>query len=527
MNKINIFKLMAALSISVVMLSGCDADMLEIKPITSELETNFYNTEGECFQGLVAVYDVLQWGAVATPGMGASSIPFEWISEVLGDKCYAGGDNATDGANMERLNRGQIRVEDGAPRSLWKKYYSGIYRANLLLEKLPNATFNKESNRTRFEAESRFLRAYFYFDLVRLFGNVPLILKPLSSSEISQSQASPEAVYAQIVADLKFSMEVLPEYKNLPERELGRVTKNAAQGLLMRAWLYYTGYYNKTQLPDVSTSEILTIADNLILTSGHGLLSDFAKVFSPDNKNNAESVFEIQFSQKSYSGWDNANREAADGNLSVLLWSMRLQPGDQSGYADGWSFAPIAIEYYNMFLDNDTRKAASFVVPAQEGVNYRPGYQDSGIFPRKWAAMKKYQSIRGDVRVNYPYNNPAIRFSDILLMAAELHLLPGGDQGKALTYYSQVVKRALGPNVNVPNVNQDLIYKERELEFACEGIRYWDLMRRGPDYAKSKIDFDKGEPFVRKFNYAAKGLLPIPQSEIINSNNALKQNEGY
>lgn len=527
MNQIVKIKLVTALSVLAVLLSGCDADMLEIKPVTSELETNFYNTEGECLQGLVAVYDVLQWGAVATPGMGASSIPFEWISEVLGDKCYAGGDNATDGSNMERLNRGQIKVEDGAPRSLWKKYYSGIYRANLLIEKLPQATFTKESNRIRFEAESRFLRAYYYFDLVRLFGNVPLILKPLSGSEISQSQATPEAVYAQIVADLKFAMEVLPEYKSLPSSQLGRVTKNAAQGLLMRTWLYYTGYYNKSQLPDVSATEIITIADDLILTSGHQLLTNFAQVFSPKNKNNIESVFSIQFSEKSYVGWDNNNREVADGNLSVLLWSMRLQPGDQSVYADGWSFAPIAIEYYNLYQDNDIRKAASFVVPAQENVNYRAGYQDSGIFPRKWAALKEFRSTKGDVRVNYPYNNPVIRFSDILLMAAELHLLHGGDQGKAIAYYSLVVKRAYGPNVDVQNVTLDLIYKERELEFACEGIRYWDLMRRGVDFARSKIDINKGEPFVRKFNYEANGLLPIPQSEIINSNNSLKQNIGY
>lgn len=527
MKRYKLFKKLVVMIGLAIGAASCDADMLEIKPITSELETNFYNTEAECFQGLVAVYDVLQWGAVATPGMGASSIPFEWISEVLGDKCYAGGDNATDGANMERLNRGQLNVEDGAPRSLWKKYYSGIYRANLLLDKLPDANFDKELNRVRFEAETKFLRAYFYFDLVRLFGNVPLITKQLSSSEISQTQASPEEVYAQIVSDLQDAIDVLPEYKTLPSNQLGRVTKSAAQGLLMRVWLYYTGYYSQPQLPRVIASQILTIADDLILNSGHSLLSDYSQLFNPRNKNNNESVFEIQHSQKSYAGWDNANREVADGNLSVLLWSMRLQPGDNSKYADGWSFAPIAIEYYNMFSDNDSRKAASFVVPAQEGVNYRKGYQDSGVFPRKWAALKEFQSPRGDVRVNYPYNNPVIRFSDILLMAAELNLLHGGDISKAQSYYASVVRRAMGPNYTVPNVSHDNIYRERELEFATEGHRYWDLMRRGADYARSKIDFNGGEPYVRRFNYAAKGLLPIPQSEIINSNYSLQQNPGY
>jgi hypothetical protein len=505
-------------------------DLLDLKPITEELETNYYKNEQECFQGLASVYDVLQWGAVATPGTGAASIPFEWISEIMSDKCYAGGDNATDGATMEHFNRGTLNGDISNVKSLWKKYYTGIYRANLLLEKLPQAEFTKAENRTRFEAECKFLRAYFYFDLVRLFENIPLVTKTLSSKEYNQSQAAPADVYVQIARDLQFAGNHLNPYNELPANELGRVTKSAAQGLLMRVWLYYTGYYNQPQLSDITFSDILSLSEDLINRSGHDLLSNYADLFSPKNKNNKESLFEIQFSEKSYSGWDNANREVADGNLSVLLWSMRLNAGDKSKYADGWSFAPIAIEYYQMFSDVDARKAASFVVPAAEGVNYRAGYQDAGIFPRKWAALKEYQSPKGDVRVNYPYNLPVIRFSDVLLMASELNLKTGGDRAKALTYYAKVRQRAMGASANVPSVDLDLLYTERELEFACEGLRYWDLMRRGLDYAKQKID--KSDPsgkdiFVRRFNYEAKGLLPIPSSEIINTNYTLHQNKGY
>lgn len=510
-------------------MSSCN-DLLDLKPITEELETNYYKNDSECFSGLVSVYDVLQWGALNTPGTGAGSIPFEWISEIMGDRCYAGGDNATDGATMERFNRGTLNGDVVNVRSLWRKYYSGIYRANLLLEKLPAAQFNKEKNRERYAAEAKFLRAYFYFDLVRLFGNVPLITKTLSSNEYSQPQATPEDVYGQISVDLQEAMAVLNTYKDLPSAELGRVTKNAAQGLLMRVWLYYTGYYEQSQLGDVTLQNILSISEDLINNSRHGLLPNYGDLFSPKNKNNIESVFEIQFSEKSYQGWDNSNREVADGNLSVLLWSMRLNSGDKSKYANGWSFAPISKAYYEIFSDSDTRKAASFVVPIDEGVNYIPGYQDSGIFPRKWAALKEYQSTKGDVRVNYPYNNPVIRFSDILLMAAELNLKSGGDQGKALNYYKRVRERAMGAAANVTAVNLDLIYTERDLEFACEGLRYWDLMRKGIDYAKQQIDeVDQSgnDEYVQKFNYAAKGLLPIPTSEIINSNYSLKQNPGY
>lgn len=516
------------LLVGVLSLNAC-GDMLDLKPITQELETNYYKNETECMQGLVATYDILEWGAVSTPGTGAASIPFEWISEIMGDRCYAGGDNATDGATMERFNRGTLNGDISNVRSLWRKYYSGIYRANLLIEKLPDAKFDNEDNRKRIEAEAKFLRAYFYFDLVRLYGNVPLITRTLTSTEFSQEQASPEAVYGQIVADLQDAAKVLKPYKDMPLTELGRATKSACQGLLMRVWLYYTGYYNQTQLANILLQDIINVSEDLINTSGHGLLSDYNKLFSPLNKNNAESVFEIQHSQKSYQGWDNNNREVADGNLSVLLWSMRLNAGDKSKYADGWSFAPISKAYYALFSDNDTRKAASFVVPKDEGINYKPGYQDAGIFPRKWAALKEFQSNKGDVRVNYPYNNPVIRFADILLMASELNL-KNGDQGKALAYYKRVRERAMGAAANVTTVNLDLIYAERDLEFGCEGLRYWDLMRRGIDYAKSKIDETDPsgkDEYTQRFNYEAKGLLPIPTSEIINSNYKLKQNPGY
>ncbi|MBD8389349.1 RagB/SusD family nutrient uptake outer membrane protein [Dysgonomonas sp. BGC7] len=513
--------------VGLLSMNACN-DLLDLKPITEELETNYYKNDSECFQGLVSTYDVLQWGALNTPGTGAGSIPFEWISEIMGDRCYAGGDNATDAATMEHFNRGTLDGDLVNVRSLWRKYYSGIYRANLLLEKLPDAKFDKESNRERYAAEAKFLRAYFYFDLVRLFGNIPLITKTLSSSEYSQAQAAPEAVYGQIATDLQDAISVLSPYKELPSAELGRVTKSAAQGLLMRVWLYYTGYYGQSQLGGVSLQNILDISEELINYSGHKLLPDYGDLFSPLNKNNTESVFEIQFSEKSYQGWDNNNREVADGNLSVLLWSMRLNPGDKSKYADGWSFAPISKAYYAIFSDVDTRKAASFVVPKSEGINYKPGYQDSGIFPRKWAALKEFQTNKGDVRVNYPYNNPVLRFSDILLMASELNLKSGGDPGKALNYYKKVRERAMGASANVTSVNLDLLYTERDLEFACEGIRYWDLMRRGIDYAKQHIDeSDPNGIYVQRFNYEAKGLLPIPTSEIINSKYKLKQNPGY
>lgn len=496
---------------------------IDLYPITSDVETNFYKDQKDCFQGLTAAYNVLLWDAPQN-----QNVPFQLISEVLGDKCFTGGANATDIPGTLRIDRGEIRVDDLAPKALWYKYYTGIYRANLLLEKLPDATFDAPEVRDRYAAEAKFLRAYYYFDLVRLFGNVPLITKTLSSSEYNQKQSSPEEVYKQIAQDLTDAIAILPSYKNTPATEFGRATSDAARGLMMRTWLYYTGYYNKPELPGVSSAKILEISETLINSSGHDLLPNFADAFvntPPFNNNNKESVFEIQYSSLAFSG-NFSYREEANGNLSTMLWSMR-DPSAGSIYAAGWSFAPVDAEFYNLFQSTDLRRATTFILPQSQSVSYTPGYQDSKIFPNKWAALKVNNSSKGNVALNYPNHFSVIRFSDVLLMAAELQLLHGGSQGKAQQYFDKVAKRPRPGSYVPPTVSLDAIYDERELELALEGVRYWDLMRRGTAYAQSKININRGEPFISKFNMAADGLFPIPDQEIIVTKRVLVQNKGY
>ena len=505
---------------------------IDLDPITSDLETNFYKNQNDCFQGLTAAYSILLWDAPqSNPGTTPANYPnapFQLISEVLGDHCFAGGASATDVPGIIRIDRGVIRKDDPTPAGLWYKYFTGIYRCNLLLEKMPAASFDTPEMRDRFTAECKFLRAYYYFDLVRLFGNVPLILKTLSSSEYNQAQKTPEEVYKQIGQDLQDAMAVLPRYKNIPSGELGRATSDAARGLLLRAWLYYTGYYNKTELPGVTAAQMIVIADELINNSGHDLLPNFADVFqlnAPFNNNNKESVFEIQYSQLGFGG-SYSYRESANGNLAAMLWSMR-SPASASIYGAGWSFAPVDTAFYNQFAATDKRKAVTFLVPKDASVSYTPGYQDLGVFPNKWIALKANQSTKGDPLLNYPYHFIAIRFSDVLLMAAELHLLRGGSAATAQQYFERVARRARPASYIPPAVSASVLDTERDLELALEGVRYWDLLRKGLDYAQSKIDINRGEPFVSKFNKEAAGLFPIPEAEVINSRNVLKPNKGY
>jgi hypothetical protein len=240
--------------------------------------------------------------------------------------------------------------------------------------------------------------------------------------------------------------------------------------------------------------------------------------------NHKESVFETQYSSLAFGG-SYSYRELADGNLATMIWSARVT--NTSVYAAGWSFAPIDSAFYSQFDNTDKRKAVTFFLPKNSSVSYTAGYQDMGVFPNKWIALTANNSSKGDPRLNYPNHFISIRFSDVLLMAAELHLLHGGSAATAQQYFERVAKRARPASYVPPTVSLDVLYKERDLELALEGVRYWDLMRRGLDYAKPLININRGEPFVSTFNYAAKGLFPIPSSEIINTGGSLVQNPGY
>lgn len=523
-------KLKYILSAVVVLLLASCEDYLELTPKTDRTETNFYKTPKDAFQALVAVYDVLQWGAPR-----AQNVPFELISEIASDNCHAGGANANDVPGIIDIDRHTIKATKQEADALWYKYYAGIYRANLFFEKVPAIEFEDENLKKRYLAEAAFLRANYYFDLVRLFGNVPLILKPLTPSEYGQTQATPEAVYAQIASDLTGALAALPETVRADEK--GRITTWAAQSLLVRVWLYYTGYYNQPSLPknegSISKAEITLLVNNIIDKSGHDLMGDFANLWKVSNRNSIEGVFEVQYTNGS--AWGDWNyREGSEGNQAVILWGIRdVDP--KSEFDPGWSFAPVANKLVNAFDEADSRKAAT-LIDAQKnlianGLTYTAGYQNTGYFNRKFAPLKANRGTSGSRELNYPNNYPLIRFADVLLMGAELNL--DSDLPKAQGYYERVQKRAYGASYKSPSLTnntagRDLIFKERQLELALEGHRYWDLLRRGMDVTKAEIDLNNGNDDMKvTFNVTTKGLFPIPQTEISLSNNSLKQNPGY
>ena len=530
------------------LLASCNS-LLDLTPPMNEVAANYYKTQEDMFQSLTAAYNVLLWSAPKAVSGGYQNCAFEVVSEIMSDCCYAGGASATDAVQTSRVDRFTILVTDLYPEALWRKYYTGINRCNQFFAAVDGAAFEDESLRARFTAEVHFLRAWYYFDLVRLFGNVPLILKNLSPSDYAQTQATPEEVYKQIVLDLKAAIDAVDADGNpalpvssptLDPTEKGRATSDAAKALLCRVWLYYTGYYGKAGLPETTSEEVLAwieqVADNPSYSFLPGAYSrDTAAGVSPlwnvANKNSSEEVFTIQYSPLSKWGdWN--NREGCTGNQAVILWGIR---DVGAPYAAGWSFATVAEKVFDAYSPDDPRRWATIINarPASgnndgEGLNYTEGFQNTGYFCRKFTPLVANNPTAGSRELNYPNNYPAIRWADVLLMAAEMELRYGS-AGKAYPYYAKVRERALGAGSagTAADLTIDKIFDERLLELALEGHRYWDVLRRGETYAENTLSNSETGDYAVTYNKTRKGLLPIPQYDILQSRNSLKQNPGY
>jgi len=223
MNKLNQTKsIWISLLLALTMILGsCSKDFLNTRPVGRVLEVNYYQTEEQAFEALVSIYDVLQWNDQYGFTM------FRFLQNVASDDTYAGGSDASDQPSWVAYNNFTLTPNLGPQRGFWRKGYKGIYRANLFLEKIDEIEDASEAFRTRTKAEAKFLRAKFYFDLVRLFGNIPLIDHTLGASEYyTVEQVGPDQIYPFIVSDLEAAIADLPG--SVGSNQLGRVTKGAA-----------------------------------------------------------------------------------------------------------------------------------------------------------------------------------------------------------------------------------------------------------------------------------------------------------
>jgi starch-binding outer membrane protein, SusD/RagB family len=520
--------------IALLSLTACKKSFLDTEDVSTVSEQNFYKTPNEAYKALVGCYDGLQR---VFPG----GLAFPVASEVMSDNAFGATGNA-DGFGFQMVDEfDKLRspVDQNLYEGNWFAYYNTIYRVNLLLSRLGQVDWKGQEALSKvYESEAKFIRANCYFDMVRLWGSVPLVTKPTSEN---LPQASPDSIYSLIAQDLKFAAANLPSttYSAQAPATRGRITKWAAESMIGRVFLYYTGYYNKPDLAGaVTKAQALAYVEDVISNGGFGLVSNFANLWpaaSPTNyvgEDNKETVFSIKYTYTS--DW-NGN---VDGNQWLVMFGLRSQA--IAPYGLGWGGGTVNAQLWNAYGSNDTRRNASIISIADENLNFTKkddqreytGYYMKKYTPMADASGASLAEKMGGVSfmISQFQDYVSIRYSDVLLMAAEL------GSPNAQTYFDDVRKRAFGANFIQTMVSQTNIMNERRLEFAGEGIRYWDLLRQGVSTAASTIAesvvLQNGGVNTTKTITAAKinetkGLSQIPYSQITLSNGTLKQNAGW
>lgn len=503
MKKIQSISLAVAIGLTLIVIS-CKKSFVETTAKGVFLADNYYKDQSQAFAGLVATYDVLRKNSGGFDNM----ITF---MNAGSDDQYAGGGGESDGAGIQSFSKHTITA-DLIPGSFWGDHYQGIFRANTLLDKITNTVMD-ETLKQRYIAEAKGLRGIYYFNLVRLFKNVPLILKPVSATDIySIKQSSSDSVYAQIEKDLTDAKAVLPATINVAT-DGGRLSKGAVQAMLGKVYLYEKKYAQ-------SAAEFQDVNGTPGGTSQYGykLLSNYGDLWVFSNKFNSESILEVTHTNKGNSDWSFWGSSSDEGNTVDQMVGPRsyskLDTIAPRIYAGGWSFNVFTQNFYD-FIKADPRFAATVfdakALKTAGHIDYIAGYQNTGYFVKKY--LPTPSDIRtggGTLELNFQQDSYIIRLADTYLMEAEA-LNSTGTRAQALL---DAVRARVGL-ASVP-VSLDAIKTERRLELAAEGHRFFDLVRWGDGATKLG---DRG------FTAGKSEILPIPASEL--KGTKLVQNPNY
>ncbi len=467
---------------------SCSDDFIDVSP-QAENSEEFFNSEADYQSALIAAYDPLQ-----------STYINVMLGEIASDNTLAGGESATDVPGIQEIDDMLHTPINQQLRDIWGWMYGGVNRANFIMEFKDKTEF---SGKNGVLAQATFLRAYYYFELVKWFGDVPMqVDKRIQFGDQFNIDRTPKAeVYAQIEQDLIFAADNLPYVQN----ENGRITKGAAQALLGKAYLFQDKF-----------AEAANVLEDLINNGPHDLLTDYSTMFENDNENNIESVFEIQYSDLEGAGF--GCLQCSEGNVAVGFNGIRNYSGPT--FDSGFSFNVPVQEVVDAFEDGDIRLDTAILDidawASDTGASFSTGYEHTGYFNRKYIARKGDLNT-GDANLTNPNNYRAIRFADVLLMAAEALNRGGISDDRARTYLNRVRTRAMLLEVSTSgsNLTND-IYNERRVELVGEGHRFFDLVRTGR--AANEIDgFVSGKHEV----------FPIPLIEIQLAGNRWDNNPGY
>ncbi|MPT33000.1 MAG: RagB/SusD family nutrient uptake outer membrane protein, partial [Chryseobacterium sp.] len=408
-------------SLSIFLLSGlglgiisCGDDYINDVQNSGQFDTeNYYQNEQQSFSSLVSVYDILR----KYSGGFENTVTF---FNAGSDDFYSGGGSSTDGAGIQGINNYTINTNT-MPASYWRDYYQGIARANLLIDRVPGANMS-DNLKNRFIAEAKVLRSLYYFELLRMFGNIPLILKPINATDDYWNipQAQPSEVYTQIESDIVAAIPDLMLTADAGDK--GRITQGTARAILGKIYLY------DKKMPQAA-EQFAQVNGTPGGTSQYGykLVSDYASLWVVDNKFTTESILEIMHTNKGNSDWGfwgQGNDEGNSINIMVGPRSYSLNTNFPNNNApdlvSGWAFNPVTNDLFN-FMQNDPRLDATILnikqLQSDNKVTYSSAFSDTGYFLNKYMPTKdEVSTLPGAAELNFRQNYIAIRLADTYLM---------------------------------------------------------------------------------------------------------------
>ncbi len=483
---------------------SCSNEFVERENPYSIGSDNYFNSAEEYDKALIAAYDILQ-----------STYVNAILGEIASDNTLSGGGDANDVIGWQQVDEMIHTPVNSNIRDVWNWMFVGVNRASYILEFKDKTDFE---GKAQVIAEARFLRAYYHFELVKWFGGIPLKgdARFALGDELTIPRSSAAEVYASIENDL---MLAIPDL-NINAAQSGRITKGAAQALLGKAYLYQKKYdLAGPMLENVINSGKYSLAVNIPQNGDTPANPAFDNLFEEAGENNAESVFEIQYTDIEGAGF--GCLQCSEGNVAVGFSGPRSYDGPL--FTSGFSFNVPAEGTPDLFEAGDLRRDLTILNMAtwsgESGASYTPGYKDTQLFNRKYIPRKRSEQAAGDLNLTNPNNYRSIRYADVLLMAAEAYSNLN-NTAKAQQYVNEVRRRAFGDlNHDITSNGNALIQdilEERRREMFGEGHRFFDLVRTGqaadaiPGFAA-----DKNE------------LFPIPFEEIRFANGNWTQNPGY
>lgn len=488
--------------------------MLDIDPQGTQTSANFFETADDANRALAGAYDAIQQQKRATyQGAPEFLAGYDMVfGEIASDNAFKGGESQNDQPDINDVQTFIVNPSNLYVVKMWSSLYEAVTRSNRILNNVPDIEMD-EDEKAAILAETRFIRAYSYFYLLQAFGMDPatnngpgivLLDGEVTIGDADQPRSSEPEVWAQIESDLQAGIAVLPTKSERPRSEYGRVTRGAAQSLLVKAYIFQKKW---------GAAE--SLARDVINSGEYALANDFEGIFRTSGEHGPGSIFEIN-----YATLPN-QLEGYYGNVyqaSRSTW--------------GFGFKNPTQDLVDAFDSNDPRLAATVIFDGEvmpDGTVVEGGSSRSGYHNRKiWIPQVEYPQNNGQGIFAGPSNVRYLRLANVLLWHAEA-ANENGNTAAALESLNRVRERARNnadtPSGVLPDITttdqdalREAIYRERRLELAMEDLRFFDLVRQG---RAPEVLGDDG------FIEGVHERMPIPQREIDLSGGVLTQNPGY